>query len=216
MQFSIVRFNCQLLSLRRINFFMMNYIWAAMMITGLVWGVIAGRADAVAAAMTEGAGEAVTLCITLAGSYMLWMGVLNVARAARMVEGLARIAKKPLSRLFPHSQKAVVPIALNLAANFFGAGGAATPFGLEAMREMSEASGKSGVATDDMCMFLAVNSAAIELIPAGVLSLRAAAGSQDVFSVVAPTFVCSLICFVAAAALMKLACRMFPYREKKR
>lgn len=195
---------------------MMNYIWAAMMVVGLVWGVAAGRADEVAAAMTEGAGEAVTLCLTLAGSYMLWMGVLNIARNAGMVEGLARIAKKPLSLLFPRSEKAVVPIALNLAANFFGAGGAATPFGLEAMREMSEASGKSSVATDDMCMFLAVNSAAIELIPAGVLALRAAAGSQDVFCVVAPTFVCSLVCFIAAVVFMKLAQRLFPHREEEK
>ncbi|HWQ59285.1 MAG TPA: nucleoside recognition domain-containing protein [Clostridia bacterium] len=195
---------------------MMNYIWAAMMIVGLVWGIASGRAEAVASAMTEGAGEAVTLCLTLAGSYMLWMGIMNIAKSAGLIEALAKAAKKPLSRLFPDADKAVAPIALNLAANFFGAGSAATPFGLEAMREMSEASGKSDVATDGMCMFLALNSAAIELIPAGVLALRAASGSKDVFVVVLPTFVCSLISFIAAVFLMKLACRLFPYRGNRR
>lgn len=193
---------------------MMNYIWGAMMIVGLVWGIAAGRAEEVASAMTEGAGEAVTLCLTLAGTYMLWMGVLNVAKSARMIEGLAKAAEKPLSRLFPSSKSAVAPITLNLAANFFGAGSAATPFGLEAMREMSEASGKSDVATDDMCMFLALNSTAIELIPAGVLALRAAAGSADVFCVVLPTFVSSVACFFAAAALMKLMCRLYPVKRR--
>lgn len=195
---------------------MMNYIWAAMLIIGLVWGIAAGRAQEVASALTEGAGEAVTLCLTLAGTYMLWMGIMNVAKAAGMIEGLAKAARKPLARLFPSSQSAVAPITLNLAANFFGAGSAATPFGLEAMRKMSEASGKSEVATDDMCMFLALNSTAIELVPAGVLALRAAVGSQDVFCVVLPTFVSSVILFVAAAALMKLMCRLLPYKRAKK
>jgi spore maturation protein A len=199
-----------------ISFFMMNYIWAAMLIIGLVWGIAAGRAQEVASALAEGAGEAVTLCLTLAGTYMLWMGIMNVAKAAGMIEGLAKAARKPLARLFPSSQSAVAPITLNLAANFFGAGSAATPFGLEAMRKMSEASGKSEVATDDMCMFLALNSTAIELVPAGVLALRAAVGSQDVFCVVLPTFVSSVILFAAAAALMKLMCRLLPYKRAKK
>ncbi len=192
---------------------MMNYIWAGMMIVGLVWGIAAGRADAVATAMTEGAGEAVTLCVTLAGAYLLWMGLMNVAKAAGLIEKLAKRAQKPLSYLFPNSENAIAPITLNLAANFFGAGSAATPFGLEAMREMSEASGKSDVATDGMCMFLALNSTAIEIIPAGVLALRAAAGSADIYSIVLPTFVSSVICFALAAALMKLSCKLFPYNK---
>lgn len=195
---------------------MMNVVWACMMIIGLAWGIASGRAAEVAAAMTEGAAEAVTLCLTLAGSYMLWMGIMNVARAAGMVEGLARIAKKPLAHLFPSSKEAVVPIALNLAANFFGAGSAATPFGLEAMRLMSESSGRGSVATDDMCMFLALNGAAIELIPASVLALRTAAGSKDAFVVVLPTFIASLILFAAAVFLTRLSCRLFPGQRSKR
>ncbi len=193
---------------------MMNMVWAGMMIVGLVWGIATGRAAEVAQALTLGAGEAVTLCLTLAGSYVLWLGVLNVARDAGMIEGLARAVKKPLARLFPSSPEAAAPIALNLAANFFGADSAATPFGLEAMRVISEISGKSSVATDDMCMFFALNAAAVELVPASVLALRTAAGAQDVFLVVLPTFVCSLICFIAAAVLMKLACRLFPEKRK--
>ncbi len=195
---------------------MMNDIWAAMMIVGFAWGIATGRAQEVAAALTEGAGEAVTLCLTLAGSYMLWMGMMNVAKAAGMIKGLAKAARKPLARLFPSAQSAIAPITLNLAANFFGAGSAATPFGLEAMREMSRLSGASDVATDDMCMFLALNATAIELVPASVLALRAAAGSQDVFCVVLPTFVSSVILFAAAAVLMKLMCRLFPYKRAKK
>lgn len=194
---------------------MMNVIWAGMMIVGLAWGIASGRAAEVAEALTAGASEAVTLCLTLAGSYMLWMGVMNAARAAGMVEGLARIAKKPLARLFPSSKAAVVPIALNLAANFFGAGSAATPFGLEAMRLMSESSGGGSVATNDMCMFLALNAAAIELIPASVLALRTAAGSKDAFVVVVPTFIASIVLFITAVFLTRLACRIFPGQKRK-
>lgn len=186
------------------------------MIIGLVWGVVSGRGAEVASALTEGAGEAVTLCITLGGAYMLWMGIMNVASSCGMIEGLSRLCEKPMRALFPKTKSAVAPITLNLAANLFGAAGAATPFGLEAMRLMSDEAGKPETATDDMCMFLSLNSAAIEIIPAGVLALRAAAGAKDVYCVVLPTFICSVICFVSAAILAKLFCRLFPEKKERR
>lgn len=195
---------------------MMNYVWAGMLIVGLVWGVATGRSAEVAAALTDGASEAVTLCITLGGAYMLWMGIMNVASDCGLIEGMARLFEKPLRLLFPKTKRAVAPITLNLAANLFGAAGAATPFGLEAMRLMSEEAKKPAEATDDMCMFIALNSAAIELVPAGVLALRTAAGSKDAYCVVLPTFICSLICFSCAAVLAKLFCKIFPEKKERR
>ena len=104
----------------------------------------------------------------------------------------------------------MAPITLNLCANFFGLGSAATPFGLAAMRELEAVNDKPGVATDDMCMFLSMNASAIELLPMSVLALRTAAGSQDVYAVVAPTFIVSLLCAAVAILLCKLLAKLFP------
>lgn len=179
---------------------MMNWIWGGMFIGALAVGMITGQGGAVADAAIAGAGEAVSLCISLCGAYMLWMGVLNVAREAGLIQRLARALHPLLGRLFPHSESAVAPITLNLAANFFGMGSAATPFGLEAMAEMQKTNPVPDRATDDMCLFLCLNVSALELLPTSVLALRTAWGSADVYAVVLPTFLASILC--AAAALL--------------
>lgn len=193
---------------------MMNWLFAIMLAAGFVTCFIGGGADAALDCLTAGASEAVTLSLTLAGAYMLWMGLMRIATDAGLVDSLSRAAQRPLGKLFPNAGSAVAPITLNLTTNFFGMGSAATPFGLAAMKELSAAGGGGAVATDAMCMFLALNSSAIELLPTGVLALRAAAGSADAYSVIVPTFVASIFAFASAIASCKLLCRLFPYKPQ--
>lgn len=191
---------------------MMNYLWAGLILLSLIFGAASGDISSVVDALTEGACGAVTLAVGLMGAYMFYMGLMNIASEAGLVEKFARSVRKPLRALFPSSERAMGAITMNLAANFIGAGSAATPFGLEAMRIMSEDAGKPSRATDDMCMFLSINSASIEILPAGVLALRASSGSLDVYSVILPTFICSVISFLTAAFCCRLLCRLFPER----
>ena len=185
-----------------------------MLLLGLIACMMSGNAEGAMEAMLAGAGEAVTLSLSLAGAYMLWMGLMNVAKEAGLIDALARAVRKPLALLFPNAPGAVAPITLSLAANFFGMGSAATPFGLAAMKELRAAADQEGVpegtASDDMCMFLSLNSSAVELLPTSVLALRAAAGAADVYCVVLPTFIASLFAFASAVVLCKLFCRRRP------
>ena len=185
---------------RVISWDMMNFVWGGMLIVALVAGICTGQGDVVADAMLFGAQEAVTLCISLGGAYMLWMGLLNVAKEAGLMDGLARLLRPAFSRLFPGSPQAVGPVTLNLAANFFGMGSAATPFGLEAMAAMQRTNPQAEVATDDMCLFLCLNASAPELLPTAVLALRTVWGSADAAAVVVPTFLASLLCAGSAVA----------------
>ncbi len=180
-----------------------------MLIGGLLAAMLSGNAQEAVDSMLQGTGEAVSLSITLAGACMLWMGLMQVAEEAGLVRKLSRAVQPFLRRLFPGAPKAVAPVTLNLCANFFGLGSAATPFGLAAMEELAAANDKPGVATDDMCMFLALNSSAIELLPTSVLALRTAAGSGDVYCIVLPTFLASLLSAAAAILLCKLLAPLF-------
>ena len=116
-----------------------------MLLLGLIACMMSGNAEGAMEAMLAGAGEAVTLSLSLAGAYMLWMGLMNVAKEAGLIDALARAVRKPLALLFPNAPGAVAPITLNLAANFFGMGSAATPFGLAAMKELRAAADREGV-----------------------------------------------------------------------
>ncbi|MBQ7112729.1 MAG: hypothetical protein IJO10_00610 [Clostridia bacterium] len=199
---------------------MMNVLFGLMLFGGILSAMLMGDAEAALDAMLAGCGEAVTLSLSLAGGYMLWMGLMNVAKEAGLIEGLSRLVKKPLAKLFPGAEGAVAPITLNLAANFFGMGSAATPFGLAAMKELQLAAQKRGLppgtASDAMCMFLALNASAIELLPTGVLTMRAAAGSEDVYCVVVPTFLASILSFLSAVLLCRLLCGAFPETGRRR
>lgn len=159
--------------------------------------------------LISGAEGAVKLCASLCASYVVWMGVMNVAKNAGLVDKLAKSMRRPLSRLMPGVSGAAAPITMNLAANFFGLGSAATPFGIEAMRELSRENGGEK-ASANVCMFLALNASALELLPTNVLSIRISCGSNDPYSVVLPTLISSV--FAAIAAI--IGCKMFEFFKK--
>lgn len=154
--------------------------------------------------MLEGADSAVTLSLSLAGSYILWMGIMNIAKRAGLIESLSRLMRRPLRLLMPNVGLAAAPITLNLAANFFGLGNAATPFGLEAMRQLDKQAGNVDFCTNEMCMFLALNSSAIEMLPSTVIAIRTACGSASPYSIVLPTLISSVLAALAAIAACKL------------
>lgn len=183
---------------------MMDYIWGGMLAISLLAGIATGGGAAAADAVIAGAGEAVSLCVNLCGAYMLWMGLMNVASEGGMIDAMSSRLLPLFERLFPRSKNAAGAVTLNLTANFFGMGSAATPFGLEAMARMQETNPKPEEATDDMCLFLCLNASAIELLPTQVLALRSAWGCGDVYGIVVPTFLASLVCAGAAIGLCLL------------
>lgn len=182
---------------------MMNRIFGAMILIGIITGILTGGGDAAVNSMITGMGEAVTLTLGLSGAFMFWMGMMEVAKDIGLIEKLANIMRPFIKKLFPKAGDAGAQITLNLAANFFGMGSAATPFGLSAMKELEKNNPTPTVATDDMCMFIALNASALELLPTGVIALRASSGSSDPYAVIVPTFIASLISFISAIILAK-------------
>jgi len=180
---------------------------------GLMW--IAGTAvltvtvggDAATAALMAGASEAVTLCLELAGAYLLFMGVMGVAKRAGLMDALSRALSGIIGWLFPRAGRAAGAIALCFSANMLGMGNAATPLGLEAMRILEEQNPHKGIATDEMCIFIAVNGSALQLLPTGLLALRQAAGSSHPAAVVLPSFLASAAATVAAVVLCRFCTR---------
>lgn len=189
----------------------MNIVWGIMIAIGMIVGMINGNAGILVDSMITGCGEAVTLCITLAGAFMMWQGFMEVAKDMGIIDKFAKIINPFMKKLFPDAGEAVVPITLNLAANFFCIGSAATPFGLEAMQKLQKNNPNPNIATNNMCMFIALNASALELLPTGVLALRTSAGSTDTYSIVIPTVIVSIISFVSAIIL----CKIFEKQKKK-
>ena len=188
---------------------MLGYFFVIMISVGMLFCIMNGTADLALRYMLEGADSALELMLGLAGSYILWLGIMKVAERAGLVTALSRRMEKPLRLLMPNVGSAAAPITLNLAANFFGLGNAATPFGIEAMKELTKNRGeRSSIASNDVCMFLALNSSCIQLIPTSVIAIRTACGSSNPSSIILPTLISSILSSILTNILCKLCGRL--------
>lgn len=181
----------------------MNGVFCALMLAGLLYAAATGRPDAAQRALLSGGGEAVGLLMRLAGAYAFFGGLLGVLRESGAADALARAMEKPLSRLFrfaPGEEAALGDVSLNLSANMLGAGGAATPAGMAAMRKMARVH-SDGRASDAMILFLVVNTSSVQLLPTTMIALRAQTGAANPADIVLPTLLAtaaSTLCGIAA------------------
>ena len=155
----------------------MSWLWAGMVALSVLCGAVNGRMAAVSAAALEGAGAAVELCLGMLGSICLWMGVMELMERCGLAGGLARLLQPILHRLLPKASadtETLAAVSANVSANLLGLGNAATPLGIRAARRMARS---GGVADDELCRLVVLNTASIQLLPTTVAGIRAACGS---------------------------------------
>ncbi len=187
----------------------MNAIFCGMLLLGVIYAAWSGQAEAAQRALLEAGEEAVSLCLSLAGAYAFFGGLLGVARESGVVAALAAAMRRPLTRLFRFrlgEEAALHDICVNLSANMLGMGGAATPAGLAAMRRMAEANGGGDEASDAMILFLVINTSSVQLLPTTMIALRAQMGAASPADIVLPTLIstcASTLCGVALCLLLR-------------
>ncbi|PPA71302.1 nucleoside recognition domain-containing protein [Jeotgalibacillus proteolyticus] len=181
---------------------MVNLIWIGMILVGIVYSVLNGTTDKVNAAMFEASTQAVQLVIGFVAVFTFWLGMMEIAKQAGLLEKLTKLFRPFLIRLFPElspKDPALGFIMSNMTANFFGLGNAATPFGLKAMSALQANNRDKAVPTRSMITFLCLNTAALTLFPTTVISLRMTNGALDPMDIVIPTFLAT--CSSCAIAL---------------
>ncbi|WP_026689430.1 nucleoside recognition domain-containing protein [Alteribacter aurantiacus] len=196
---------------------MVNIIWVALFVIGIVFAMFNGTMDQVNKAVFDGAKEAVAICIGLISVLVFWLGLMKVAEKGGILRGLSRIMGPVVRKLFPDVPKehpAMGYILSNMSANLFGLGNAATPMGIKAMEELKRLNDGKDEASRSMITLLAINTASITLIPTTVISLRLNYGSVSPTEIVGTTIVATA-CSTAGAILID---RYFHFRrmQKKR
>ncbi|MDO4563376.1 MAG: nucleoside recognition domain-containing protein [Clostridia bacterium] len=177
---------------------MLNYIWSLLVITSLVFSFTTGSIDKVCDVITSGAQRAVTLSLSLLGLMCFWSGIIEIAREGGLISFFESAISPLTNKLFPsvsEKSEAMRAITMNICANLLGMGNAATPLGIKAMHLLDEKNSFSESASDEMCMFVIINTASIQLIPTTMISLRSLAGSS------APQEICIPVWITSAAAL---------------
>ena len=191
---------------------MLNLLWGAMLLIGIVYGAATGRMNEVTDAALSSAKEAVSLCITMAGIVAMWVGVMEIAKSSGLVERLTGKMQPLLRFLFPavpRDHRVMEFISANMIANFLGLGWAATPFGLKAMEELAELekqrkSVSPGTASNAMCTFLILNISSLQLIPVNIIAYRSQYGSVNPTAIVGPGIVATAVSTVVAVVFCKV------------
>ncbi len=188
----------------------MNLVWFGLLAISVLSAGFTGQMEHITRASFQSAKAAVELAIGLIGPMALWLGLMKIAEDGGLLRTIARTLRPIMIRLFPRvppEHPAMSSMILNLSANCLGLGNAATPFGVKAMMELERLNPRPGVATDAMCLFLAINTSNVTLLPLGVMAVRAAAGAKEPASILFPTIfattLSTLVAIVAAKLLSK-------------
>src|SRR3954447_567379 len=192
---------------------MLNYIWFGLMAIAFVVAAFHGTVDGVTRGAMESASGAVQIAIGLIGIMTLWLGIMRVAEAAGLVTLLGRALRPILRVMFPEvpaDHPAAGAIVVAVAANMLGLNNAATPLGIKAMEELQAINPDKDSASNAMVTFLAVTTSGVQLIPATMIGVLAAAGSQQPTAIIAPSIIATFIGTVAAVATAKVLQRIYP------
>ena len=198
---------------------MLNWIWAGMLLAGIIFGAFNGKMQEITNAALESAKEAVTLCITMIGVMAFWCGLMEIASRAGIIRMGAKKLRPVLRFLFPslpEEHRANDHIAANFIANFLGLGWAATPAALKAMEELGKLEEdrrngkiygiprKKGVAGNEMCTFLIINISSLQLIPMTVIAYRSQYGSPDPAGIIGAGIAATMVSTGAAVVFCRI------------
>ena len=198
---------------------MLNYLWAGMIIIGVIYAAFTGRLPDVTNAALDSSKEAISLCITMMGVMSFWVGLMEIATEAGIIRYLSRKLRPVIRFLFPElpaKHPAEEHITTNIIANILGLGWAATPAGLRAMEELEKLEEDRrrgrlpgpvrarGVASNEMCTFLIINISSLQLIPVNVIAYRSQYGSVNPAGIVGAGIVATAVSTGVAVVFCKI------------
>lgn len=194
----------------------MNTIWFFLLTTAIIFSFINNKLDEFTKSIFEAAKQAVEVSLFLLGILALWLGITKIIEDSKLIIHISKFSKNFISKLFkriPKDHPAVTSITLNLLANFFGLGNAATPFGIKAMKDLQTLNEDKETVSFEMMLFIVINTASVQLIPFTVVGLLSQYGSSSPHSIVLPTIIATIIS--AVVAVINLYIFKFLFENKK-
>ena len=172
----------------------MPYFLTGLFFLSLLFGCATGQLSAVSAAALTGAQSAVELCLSMAGAICLWSGVMTLMDRCGLSGKLAGLLRPLLRRILPNASRdreTLAALSANVSANLLGLGNAATPLGIRAATRMAQ--GCNGVASDELCRLVVLNTASIQLLPTTVAAVRSAHGCAAPFDILPAVWLSSVL-----------------------
>ena len=196
----------------------MNYIFFTIIAVSIITGLFNNTLDAVVDGMLEGCNLAVKIAFSLIGIMAFWLGIIRIAERSGLVNKISKLLYpilRPLFKDLNQNSPTLGDITLSVSANALGLTNAATPIGLKVMKELQEENQNKEEATDSMCMFLAMNTAGFQIIPATVIAILVGLGATNPTQIILPTLIVTTLSFLAAIIIALIFRKFWKNREEK-
>jgi len=185
----------------------MNIIWFLLVSISIIFSVATGRLDQFTKAMFDASKSAVEVSLYLLGIVSLWMGITKIIEDSGLIHGLSKAFRPFISRLFrnvPADHPSITSITLNMLANMFGLGNAATPLGLKAMKDLQTLTDDKETITFEMMLFVVINTSSLQIIPFTIIGILADYGSNNPTAIVIPTLIATVLTTSSAIGILFL------------
>ena len=179
----------------------MNYIFFILISVSILIGFVNNTLENVVKAMFDGCELAVKISFSLIGIMAFWLGIMKIAEKSGLITFISKIIFPLLKPLFKDTERdsqVLGNITTSISANALGLTNAATPIGLKVMKELQENNPNKDTATDSMCMFLGMNTAGFQIIPATVIAVLAGLGATNPSEIILPVLIVTTISFLVA------------------
>ncbi len=194
----------------------MNYIFFILIAVSIIIGILNNTISEVVNSMLQSCDIAVKISFSLIGIMAFWLGIMRIAEKSGLVKILSRLLEPIAKILFKDVKKdspAIGDISMSVAANALGLTNAATPIGLKVMKELQEENPNKDKATDSMCMFLAMNTAGFQIIPATVIAVLVGVGAKNPSEIILPTLIVTTLSFIIAILIAMLLQKIWNRRN---
>ena len=196
----------------------MNIIFFILISISIIAAIVFGRVEELNEALFAGCNLAVKIALSLIGIMSFWLGIMRIAEKSNLLNLLSKILYPVIKPLFKDLKKdgpTIGNITMSICANALGLTNAATPIGLKVMKELQEENPKKNEASDSMCMFLAMNTAGFQIIPATVIAILVGIGAKNPFEIVIPTLIVTTISFLLAIIIALCLKEFWNKKENK-
>lgn len=195
---------------------MLNLIWLGLLVVSAVTALLTGNLKPLVNSVPDAATNAFKLSLGLTGIMALWLGIMRIAEKSGLTEKLSAMIAPLMVRIFPgvpRDHPAIAAMAANMIANMFGLNNAATPLGIKAMKDLETLNPVKGSATHAMCMFLALNTSSLQLVPFGAIALLAAGGSKDPTIIILPAIIATSFSTISAFCVARIMSKMKRFQD---
>ena len=194
---------------------MLNIIWPVFIIISIIYAIASGNIEKLNSEIFESCDSAIKLSLTFLGTMCLWNGLMKIVQETTLIDRIKKLLRPLMRILFPRmnkNSKEYEEISMNIIANMLGLGNAATPLGIRAMKTMQEKNDNKKEISDNMAMFIIINTISIQIIPTTIIAIRNSLGSENPNWIIVPVWISTICATVSGIIVSKI---LIGNRKKK-